>query len=176
MKKLVFLEGLPNVGKTTILNYIKDMHLSNVHIVNEIENKEILDNINGNQEQYIKNDELKLNKFKRGVIVFDRGPISTLAYNLASKEINKEFDSDLVSKWFMDNLDNFSDAYVYYLVRNDGSYFLPYVDEKDPYGSVDNQRTLDKITREIIDKYFVNKKIVINEKKGVKELIDEIIS
>lgn len=176
MKKLVFLEGLPNVGKTTILNLIKDMNLKNVHVVNEIENKNIMNNINGEQEQYIKNDELKLDKYKRGVIVFDRGPISTLAYNLASKEINKEFDAELVNKWFLDNLNRFDDAYVYYLVRDDESFFLPYVDDNDPYGSVENQKLLDKITREIIDKYFVNKKIVINKREGVKEIIDEIIS
>ena len=126
MKKLVFLEGLPNVGKTTILNFIKDMNLENVHIVNEIENKEILNDVNGDQKQYIKNDEMKLNKYKRGIIVFDRGPVSTLAYNIACEKLNKNFDSKLVNEWFLENLDSFADATVYYLVRDDESVFLPY--------------------------------------------------
>ena len=34
--KIVILEGLPMVGKTTIINYIKSLSLKNVQVVNEL--------------------------------------------------------------------------------------------------------------------------------------------
>ena len=33
MKKIIFIEGLPNVGKTYLVNEIKKKNLQNVHVV-----------------------------------------------------------------------------------------------------------------------------------------------
>ena len=41
MKKIIFLEGLPSVGKTYLVTTIKNMNLKDVHIVDEIINPDI---------------------------------------------------------------------------------------------------------------------------------------
>ena len=40
---------------------------------------------------FIKNDNLKLNKYNKGLIVIDRGPISTLSYNIVRHELESTF-------------------------------------------------------------------------------------
>ena len=54
MKKIVFLEGLPGVGKTTIINYLKDNY--KVNVVDEIINTTACNN---RTEFFLKNDDLK---------------------------------------------------------------------------------------------------------------------
>ena len=84
MKKLVFLEGLPGIGKTTILGYIQKLN-SNIKTVPEI--------INGvqpayelqDQQFYMDNDDRKINMYNQGNIVIDRGPLSTFVYNVVRK-------------------------------------------------------------------------------------------
>lgn len=39
MKNIIFLEGLPGVGKTTIVNAIKKLNTKNVYVVDEVINE-----------------------------------------------------------------------------------------------------------------------------------------
>ena len=41
MKKIIFIEGLPGVGKTYLVNKIKAMNLDNVYVVDELINPDI---------------------------------------------------------------------------------------------------------------------------------------
>ena len=41
MKKIIFIEGLPTVGKTYLVNEIKKRNLQNVHVVDELINQNI---------------------------------------------------------------------------------------------------------------------------------------
>ena len=88
MKKMVFLEGLPGVGKTTIVNEIEKLNLPDVFTVNEIIKENIINLTPQDQTDYILNDEMKIQKHCKGLIVIDRGPISTLSYNQTRRLID----------------------------------------------------------------------------------------
>ena len=116
MKKIIFLEGLPGVGKSTIINYIASLNKDNIHTVDEIiiniENKTPIE-----QDLFIMNDNLKINKYAEGTIVIDRGPISTLTYNIVKSELVKDFSSKQVTDWFNTIKDLFyqENVFIYYL-------------------------------------------------------------
>ena len=99
MKKIIFLEGLPGVGKSTIINYIANLNKDNIHTVNEII-VEIEDKTPIEQDLFIINDNLKISKYNEGTIVIDRGPISTLTYNIVKNELVENFSSKQVVEWF----------------------------------------------------------------------------
>ena len=91
MKKIIFLEGLPGVGKTTITNYISNLkNKDNIHTVNEII-VDIDDKTPIEQDLFIENDNLKINKYNKDIIIIDRGPISTLTYNIVRDELVENF-------------------------------------------------------------------------------------
>ena len=99
MKKIYFLEGLPGVGKSTITNYIANLNKKNIHTVNEII-VDIEDKTPIEQDLFIMNDNLKINKYDEGIIIIDRGPISTLTYNIVRDELVENFSSKQVIDWF----------------------------------------------------------------------------
>lgn len=176
MKRIIFLEGLPGVGKTTLLNYIKDNY-EYVNIVPEIVNVKIHDNINtDDQSIYTLNDELKINMYDDGIIIIDRGPISTLSYNETKKCINENYDDSYVFNWFNSIKDIYNDSVIYYLKKKDNSYFLRYNDNTDPYGSIDNLKKLEDITLKNIKRYSKNYKIIEYDYKNMEVIINEIIS
>ena len=92
--KIVFLEGLPGVGKSTIAKTIKELKKDNVVVAEEIE----LFNPkrdNFHQDFYMKNDDFKFNKCIKGIknnldtiCIVDRSAISTLSYNQSKNIIN----------------------------------------------------------------------------------------
>ena len=43
MKKICFIEGLPGVGKTYLINKIRDMKIQNTNVVDELINPDIKD-------------------------------------------------------------------------------------------------------------------------------------
>lgn len=177
MRKIVFLEGLPGVGKTTIVNTIKRMNIPNVFVVDEIAIY-ISEKTPINQESFVRNDEIKLSLFDEGIIIIDRGPISTLSYNMARSIIDKEFDSSKVINWFngiKDSLyhDNIS---VVYLKNFGDDYYLPFENVMDPYGSVDNQKLLEQVTILNCRRYLKNFRIREYHKKDMEAVIDEIVN
>ena len=44
MKKIIFLEGLPGIGKTTLINEIRNLNIPNVYVVDEIINENLCKN------------------------------------------------------------------------------------------------------------------------------------
>lgn len=177
MKKIIFLEGLPGVGKTTIIKNIESRQLPGVYTMDEIVEPNIKNNVNSsNQNFYINNDNLKINKYKEGIIIIDRGPISTLAYNIVKSKLNNDFSSEEVELWF-DKIKNIynENTRVIFLNNTDG-YYIPYEDNKDPYGSIENQKMLQEITLDIIRKYVKDYKIKDYKKEDMERFINEIIN
>lgn len=175
MRKITFLEGLPGVGKTTIVNILKENY--NLLICNEIENSKIIDKINDDQSLYMKNDEIKINKYQQGNIVIDRGLISTMAYNIAKKQIDKTYNNEKVLNWFEKNKDIYNQDFVsvIYLKRKD--YKIPYNDIYDPYGSLNNQKLLEEVTIDLCNKYVRKLKIINYQyETDLEMIINEIIN
>lgn len=177
MKKVIFLEGLPGVGKTTIISKIAELKLDNVHVVNEIIKDDIVHN-KSTQLDFALNDDMKVDKYKDGTIVIDRGPISTLSYNQTRSLINESFDSSAIENWFKKYEDFYqsNDVYAIYFTTNKTSYQISENDFGGPYGSIKNQQMLEEITLNNCKKYCRNLKVIEYHKDNMMEVINEIIS
>lgn len=173
MEKIIFLEGLPGVGKTTLINNLRE--IENVNVVDEVINS---NKVNNRTKYYLKNDELKINKYKQGLIVIDRGLLSTLSYEQTKKIINDDYDNTIALKWFKKHEDFYKqdNVLVIYLKRKEDKYFLRYEDESDPYGTIENQKLLESVTMFNLKKYAKNKKIIEYSFDRMAEVINEIIS
>lgn len=160
MKKIIFLEGLPGVGKSTITNYISNLNKDNIHTVNEII-VDIEDKTPIEQDLFIINDNSKINKYNEGTIVIDRGPISTLTYNIVKNELVENFSSKQVVEWFstIKNIFKQDNVFIYYLTTNGMEYYLPYNNKMDPNGSIENQKRVEEVALYNIKKYSKNYKI-----------------
>ncbi len=178
MKKIIILEGLPHVGKTTIVNKIKALNLNNVYTVDEIVKPEIIGKVSSDEKEYMLNDEMKLKKYNEGLIIIDRGPISTLSYNQTNAIIDENFDSQPVVDWFVkiQNELNASNLETIYLKNKNSEYYLPYENTMDAFGSIDNQQLLESISIFNCKKYCFNFQIRDYDKKNMEEVINEIIN
>lgn len=176
-KKIVFLEGLPGVGKTTLINKIKKGNISNIHAVDEII-VDLKEKTPVNQNIFIINDNKKINLYKSGTIVIDRGPISTLSYNQLRAKLDESFSALEVEIWFksLQSLYNQKNVKIIYLTTKGKSYFIPFENTKDPYGSIENQKMLEKISLENCNKVSSNLKIIEYHKENMEEVINEIIN
>lgn len=177
MKKIFFLEGLPGVGKSTIINYIANLNKDNIHTVNEII-VDIEDKTPIEQDLFIMNDNLKINKYDEGIIVIDRGPVSTLTYNIVREELEENFSSKQVINWFntIKDIFNQDNVFIYYLTTNGKEYYLPYNNEMDPNGSIENQKRVEEVALYNIKKYSKNYKIIEYNKQNMEDIINEIIN
>lgn len=172
MKKIIFIEGLPGVGKTTILNNLKK---HGVNVVEEVINKQ---EMTDRTKYYLKNDELKINLYDEGLIVIDRGLLSTLSYEQTKSIINENYDDSTALDWFnaYKNIYDKENVFVLYLKREKENYYLPYKDVKDPYGTIENQKLLESISLFNLIKYSKNHKIINYSYDKMSEVINEIIS
>lgn len=121
---------------------------------------------------------MKLNQHNEGLIIIDRGPISTVSYNITRSIIDQSFNADNAMKWFEQFIDMLKDEsnMVLYLTTNNQEYYIPFDNRKDPYGSLDNQRLLEKTSMEICKKYVKNLKIKEYHKENMEEIINEIVN
>lgn len=176
MKK-IFIEGLPNVGKTYLINKIKEKQIPNVFIVEELVNPDFNNPFTDEENLFLKNDELKVNKYNEGMVIIDRGPISTLVYNQVNHIIDNDYSAKFVEKWFEQFLDLYDsdNTYNYYLY-NPNVYEPSIDDETNPFGSVDNLRLTHALTVFNLEKYAKNFKIIRYTKENLMEVIDEIIN
>lgn len=177
MKKIIFIEGLPNVGKTYLINKIREMDIQNLKIVDELINPNLKDPFTDKEDIFFKNDELKINKYSEGIIIVDRGPISTLVYNQVNHIIDNNYDATYVEKWFNQFIDlyNCDDTYNYYLYNPD-VYEPAIIDNKNPFGSIENLQLTHTLTIYNLTKYAKNLKVIVYKKNNLQEVINEIIN
>lgn len=176
MRKIVFLEGLPGVGKTTLINEIKERNFVDVYTVDEIVMDSLKNVISNDENDYMKNDEMKINKYNEGLIIIDRGPISTLSYNQANSIIESDFDATPVILWFENIKQIFEEnTKIVYLTNYGNNYYLPYNKENDAFGTIENQQLLESISLYNCKKYSNNVVVKEYHKKDVEAIINEII-
>lgn len=177
MKKIIFLEGLPSVGKTYLVTTIKNMNLKDVHIVDEIINPDINNPFIDSEDKFLVNDEMKVNKYNEGTIIIDRGPISTLVYNQVLHLIDNTYDASYVEDWFKQFLEVYgsSNTYTYYL--NNPNVYNPSLDDSmNPFGSIENLKLTHSLTLFNLNKYAKNVKLITYDKTNMEEVINEIIN
>lgn len=176
MRKIVFLEGLPGVGKTTLIKKIKERNLANVYTVDEIVMESLKNVISNDENDYMKNDEMKINRYNEGLIIIDRGPISTLSYNQTNSIIDSNFDATPVKLWFENIKQIFEEnTKIVYLTNYGASYYLPYNKVNDAFGTIENQKLLESISLYNCNKYSNNVVVKEYHKKDMEAIIDEII-
>lgn len=177
MKKIIFIEGLPTVGKTYLVNEIKKRNLQNVHVVDELINPDIKNAFIDSEEKFLKNDEMKVSKYDDGIIIIDRGPISTLVYNQVLHLIDNKYDASYVENWFNQflNIYKSDNTYNYYL-NNPGIYNPSLNDENNPFGSVENLKLTHEMTIFALNKYAKNYRVFDYDKKNLDGLLNEIIN
>lgn len=178
--KIIVLEGLPGIGKTTITKYIAE-HYSDVTTVDEIIYEKIFANINLYQHMYFENDDLKINKAVNSYkAIVDRGPISTLSYNFAKGIIDKNFlnQVNMATEWFEKHQGflKSDDVLVIYLTNNGLRYRISYDNSMDPYGSLDNQVLLENISIYNCKRYCKNLIIKDVHQEKLEAVADEIIN
>lgn len=176
MIKYIFLEGLPGVGKTTIINTIREKHLHGVFVVDEIVNEKILSGESLTEFDFIENDMLKFERFSDGVVVLDRGPISSLSYSQVKKLLKEDYDISKAEESFLKLKHFLDDGEVVYLTNEGTSYLCRENDEMSPYGTIENQKLLEKITLENIEKYCKKYKILKYHKDDIEWVINEILN
>lgn len=178
MKKYVFIDGLPGVGKTTIINELKKINNSSIYVVDEIINETIINNTSMSEQDFINNENMKLNKYSDGLIILDRGPISSISYAQAKKIVNPEMTSNLTVDWFTAIINNISDYKEIYITNKEVRFTITSDDPKSPYGSENNQKVLEAISIYNCKKYCKNLKIINYDckKDDINEVINEIIN
>ena len=176
MKRIIFIEGLPGVGKTYLINEIRKLNLKDVYVVDEIINDDINDLFNDAEDKFLRNDEMKVNKYNDGTIIIDRGPISTLVYNQVMHIIDEDYDLSFVEEWFKQFLDVYnSDNTCTYYLNNPSVYNPSLDDENNPFGSEKNLMLTHDMTLLDLKKYAKNYKVFNYDKKNMKELIEELL-
>ncbi len=171
--KIVILEGLPMIGKTTIINYIKNLNIDGVHTVDEL----IINTEELNQDSFMKNDIEKINKYDDGLIFIDKGLISTLSYNEMLEYLNGNSDLTSVRNWFNAVGIPFykrDDVYTIYLTNENKR--LRENDESKPHGSIENQLKMQEITINNIKKYCKNYEIIDYSQNEMENFVNEIIN
>ena len=173
MKKIVIFEGLPLVGKTTLVNHIRDLNINNVHCVDEL----ILSTQELNQDSFMQNDLAKANKYQDGLIFIDKLFISTLSYNEMLHYLGHNNDLDKVRDWFNREAVPFyqnRDVETIYLKSNKMG--LRENNPLSPHGSIKNQIKMEGIVLQNIKKYCKNYIIVNYSQENMREFANEIIT
>lgn len=125
----------------------------------------------------MQNDILKINKYQTGLIIIDRGMISTLSYNETLNELIGNDELEKIYEWFNKYGKKFYDQdNVMTIYLKTSKYKLRYSNYKDPYGSIDNQKLLESFTLNNIEKYCKNYRIIDYEYKDMEKIINEIIN
>ena len=171
--KMIILEGLPMVGKTTIIQYIKSLCIDNVNCVDEL----IIDTKELDQDSFMKNDLMKINKYNSSLVFIDKGLISTLSYNEMLDYLNGNPDLERVKDWFKkygEPLYARDDVYTIYLKNK--KIRLRENNSSAPHGSVENQEKMAEILVNNIKKFCKNYEIIEYEYEDMEKFVDETIN
>jgi len=171
--QIIIFEGLPLVGKTTLINYIRSLNNKEIKCVDEL----ILDTEELNQDSFMKNDIEKVNKYKDGLVFIDKAFIATLSYNQMLDYLNGNKDLRKVEEWFKKEAIPFykrDDVLTLYLKSKEMR--LRETNPNTPHGSIENQKKIEEITLNNIKTYCKNFEIVNYEQNEMGAFVDEIIN
>lgn len=180
--RIVVLEGLPGVGKSTLIQMLRARGVVCIDETDGIEKDHKIDGNAAAQIVFMKNDlqKIKTARSQTGrLIVMDRGPMSTLAYNLVKHKLSNTFNFMPVVTWFEQFTKDFYANDNVRVVYLQGNNTLPYDDSSDPYGSQPNQQVLESVTLSLIQTFAKNYTIRKYDYKILsdqEELIHEILS
>ena len=176
MKNIVFLEGLPKVGKTSLLNFIKEKKLKNVFVADELLTERSKEE-DATTSDFMINDIEKINFSEDGLLLIDRGPISTLSFNQTKMitDLNYNFDLRELNKWF-NKLKSFyqQDNVFVYLLRQK-EYRIREPSNECPHGTIENQKIMEAITLYNCKKYVKNLIIKDFSYDKIEQVANEII-
>lgn len=180
-KKIIILEGLPKSGKTSIINYLSSKGVDTVSEICINDNDTVIHGDVDSQYFFIKNDDCKIKKCYNNssiLVVVDRGPVSTLAYNLTKFGLDKKHNFFEVLDWFNSiNIRKFyNNASVIYLR---GRRKATVANINDPYGSLANLNKLENITLGLLKAFNIKHKIIdydCESNNDFKRVVDEIIN
>ncbi|MDR0850694.1 MAG: hypothetical protein LBN07_04430 [Christensenellaceae bacterium] len=179
MKKMIILEGLPGVGKTTLLQKIKERNIKNIFISNELIHP-LVTSGKPTTEDFMQNDDMKMQGGNCDFAVVDRGPISTLSYNQTKRivDLAYKFNLSILSNWFSRYIPILQSEKiaVYYLINSSSDYYLRRNKNSDPHGTVENQKLMENISLFNCKKYVKNLIIKSYNHKNIAEVADEIIN
>ena len=171
--KIVIFEGLPMIGKSTLINYIKSLSIENIYCVDEL----IIPTEELKQDTFMKNDLEKFNKYKDGLIFIDKAMINTLSYNEMLEYLNGNKDLNRVFEWF--------EKYAVPFYKKDNVYTIYLKNKKKrlrernsntPHGSIANQNKIEEITINNIKKYCKNYEIIDYKQEEMVGFVHEIIN
>ncbi len=178
MHKIIFFEGLPKVGKTTLINYIKNKNLPDVFVADELTTKKSrLES--SNTFDFMENDVAKINSVKSGLLFIDRGPISTLSYNQTKMIVDENYDFDIrkLKKWFAKFTSFFQQDNVFvYLLKDQNYRFREGETPTNPHGTLENQKLMEQITFYNSKKYVKNLIVKEYSYNKMEKFADEIIN
>lgn len=181
-RKIFILEGLPGVGKSTLVTLLR---AKGVVCIDEVSPEYMRRAKRGNevaQAVFIDNDEQKVDKAltsTAATIVMDRGPISTLAYNLAKHKLVKSDEFMPVVTWFAQSMQSFYERDEVHVIYLQGNTKLPYDDPADPYGTEANQKLLESISLQLARIFAKNMTVRQYDYTNVTDqenLINEILT
>lgn len=172
MRTIIF-EGLPLVGKTTLINYIKSLNINNIHCVDEL----VLQTQELNQDSFMQNDLAKMNMYNDGLVFIDKLFISTLSYNEMLYLLGKNDDIKRVIKWFYHVAVPFyqSDEVLTIYLKSEHM-GLRENNSMSPHGSIENQIIMEQIVLRNIKKFCKNYIIMNYSQEKMMEFADEIIT
>lgn len=171
-RKIIILEGLPGVGKSSILEHLKSEQFTCIDEILDGNARKIQNGTVEHQDYFLRNDTLKVERalMSQGVVIIDRGPLSTLAYNLSKHKIVKAYNFMPVISWFITDMRAFYGRKDVTTVYLKGASSLPYEDESDPYGSSQNQKLLENITLKLAELFCKNLQVIEYDYLGEKAL------
>lgn len=116
--KVVYIEGLPGSGKSTLIERLS-LRFPDLHTIGEyIDTTNSVDALNdGDETFFVRNDENKYKtaRLKAGLCIVDRGHLSTILYNKAYEKIKGQLPVD-VDRWYSDKIlagNMLPDAYIH---------------------------------------------------------------
>lgn len=156
MKIVIYLEGLPGSGKSSLVNkLIKQDSSKYVSVPEVIEEKKLVEKHNTfEQDFFLKNDSVKYEMAmkiigKKHNVVIDRSPLSTYIFNILKSKKLQQPISKIIEDWFQELWPRVSSGSLFvYLKVNPNMSLIRKArlsDNNDPWANIHDLDEADKL-------------------------------